>query len=146
MIRGRLLVVEDDTTILQLLHDVAVMDGFDVVGVSWPDLVLDVTRQVQPDVILIDVMLPRRSGIEVAEELRAHGFEETPMVAMSASRVMQALAQHSGVFQACIGKPFDLDALIGTIERAMREGAGVPGQGGTVRLEPAGPVKPAQEV
>jgi DNA-binding response OmpR family regulator len=118
-VRGRLLVVEDDADVLEVLQDIARMTGYEVTSVAHPDLVIDVAGQVQPDLFLIDVMLPSRSGIEVAADLRAHGFAVTPMIGMSASPVMQRVAEGAHAFQAIVEKPFDLDALMATIARLL---------------------------
>ncbi len=99
------------------------MFGLDAVGISHPDVVLDVARHRAPDLFLIDVMLPKTSGIEVAEDLRRNGFAQTPMVALSASSIMQDLARHSGVFDGVLAKPFDIDRLLATIQEAVIDAA-----------------------
>lgn len=65
----RILVVEDDRNILDMLTTMLEGAGYDVIGLGYPDLVLEVVGHERPDLILMDVMLPKRSGIEVADQL-----------------------------------------------------------------------------
>lgn len=106
-----IMIVEDDLTILRLLEEIVLSEGFDAVGVTHPRDVLDAAHACRPALVIIDVMLPSRSGIEVAEQLRAHGYADTPMIAMSASTIMRELAMHSELFQTTVGKPFEIDRL-----------------------------------
>ena len=119
--------VEDDHTILHLLMEVLKSEGFQAVGVATPDEALEVAIRHRPAVILIDIMLPERSGVQVAEELRAHGFGRTPMIALSASTIMRELAAHTGLFEAIMAKPFDIDRLCDRIHALID----VPGRSGT---------------
>lgn len=119
-VRHCVLIVEDDYPILQMLHDMLTVQGFRPVGVERPDLVLSAATSARPDLFLIDVMLPGTSGIEVAHELREHGFTTTPMIALSASRVMTEAAEKSGVFQATLLKPFEYDQLFREMCRLLR--------------------------
>jgi CheY-like chemotaxis protein len=66
-------------------------------------------------------MLPGMSGIELAERLRAGGYSQTPMIAMSASGLMSRFAAESGYFQEAIDKPFDVDALLKCVERYLEK-------------------------
>jgi CheY-like chemotaxis protein len=118
-----IVVVEDEPDILHVLRDVLELEGFQVVGVPRPELVQTAVGAVAPDLFLIDVMLPGMSGIELAEQLRASGHGETPMVAMSASRLMSDIAEESGVFQATVDKPFDLPALLSCVEAYLQSEA-----------------------
>ena len=117
--RRCILVVEDELDLLQLVRDVLRMEGYDIVSTSDPRQMDDVLAGKHPDLFLLDVMLPGTSGIELARELRERGFGDTPMIAMSASRAMTAFARQSGEFQAVIDKPFDIDGLLGEIERCI---------------------------
>ena len=108
----RVLIVEDDAEVLELLRDILRFYGFVPVGVRHPDLVLDVAACEHPDLFLIDVMLPKRGGVELAETLRSNGFADVPMIALSASPIMRDLAVHTGVFDAALTNPFDLDRLM----------------------------------
>ena len=74
-------------------------------------------REVQPDLILLDIMMPGMDGVEVSRRLRADPTTAPiPIVDMSAHRRLQATA---GVMAANdrLPKPFNLDDLYATVER-----------------------------
>jgi two-component system, OmpR family, response regulator len=120
-----IVVIEDERDILQLLHDVLGLEHYHVIGVSRPNLVHATVETVKPDLFLIDVMLPGTSGVQLAEQLRASGHKHTPMIAMSASKLMSRVAVASGMFQEAIDKPFDLQSLLACIERHLSRTAPV---------------------
>ena len=115
-----ILVLEDDEHILQLLRDILESEGYSVVGLRHPELILDVMAREQPDLLLVDIMLPRRSGIEVADQLWTNGFGDIPMIAMSASTTMLDLARQMPFFQEVVRKPFDVVALLADVDRVQR--------------------------
>jgi DNA-binding response OmpR family regulator len=117
-----ILIVEDETDILETLRDVLELNGYHVVGVGRADLAASIAEGVQPDAFMVDIMLAGVSGIELAQQLRERGFAETPMIGMSASKVMARFASQSGLFQEVIDKPFDLPMLLERIKRIMPEG------------------------
>jgi DNA-binding response OmpR family regulator len=94
-------------------------EGFPVLCLDRPQEREHLLAAGTPSVFLIDIMLPGKSGIEVAQELRDDGFSRTPMIAMSASKLMIQVAQGTGLFQATLPKPFDLDELCGAIDRLL---------------------------
>lgn len=118
---GRMLVVEDDANISDMLGEMLRDVADEVILLRHPDLVLDVVAQEHPDVILIDVMLPKKSGVEVADQLWVSGFGTTPLIAMSASSVMLDLARHSPFFQRVLRKPLDMDELLQEVRDVMSE-------------------------
>src|SRR5947209_110605 len=97
-----------------LVKDLLEMEGFSIVCIEPRQVDTLCTRQ-DVELFLIDIMLPGMSGIQVAERLRRKAFTDTPMVAMSASSLMLATAQSSGLFQDVMGKPFDVDRLLATV-------------------------------
>ncbi|MBV9279563.1 MAG: response regulator transcription factor [Chloroflexi bacterium] len=110
-------VIEDEAEILQILRDVLELEEYKVIGVARPELAQTAASAVRPDLFLVDIMLPGMSGIELAEQLRATGFQHTPMIGMSASKLMSSVASGSGLFQDVLDKPFDLPSLLDTVER-----------------------------
>ena len=117
-----ILVVEDEPDIMQLVLSLLIDHDYDGVGASDPEAALALASHVRPSLFLIDIMLPRETGIELAEQLRSQGFADTPIIAMTASKLMSELAVESGLFQAAIDKPFDIDVLIACIERYITGG------------------------
>ena len=112
-------VIEDEPEVLELIRDVLELRGFRVVGVSKPADALRAAQDSPADLFLIDVMLPGISGVELAGQLQRQGAAQTPMIAMSASRLMTRLAVQSGVFTQTIDKPFEVFALLACVEHSL---------------------------
>ena len=120
MVRARVLVVEDDEHLLKLIQDILAAHGYAMSAAPHPDVVLDYARRDMPDLFLIDIMLPKQSGIEVADRLWLNEFGGTPMIAFSASTVMRDLARHTHLFCEVLPKPFDLTQFLDAVERAIQ--------------------------
>jgi CheY-like chemotaxis protein len=116
---GPIVVVEDEADLLDLLRDVLEAEGFTVIALSDPKAVDTLTEGSATGLFLLDLMLPGMTGIELARLLRSTGYEKTPMVAMSASPVMLREAAQSSLFQETLAKPFDLMALLDTVDRLV---------------------------
>jgi CheY-like chemotaxis protein len=110
-------VLDDEQDILDALCDVLEMEGYLVACYDHPDVIEQKLNGLHPDLFLIDLMLPNITGIELARRLRTRGFGETPMIAISASNRMIQAATASGLFQAAIPKPFDLDEILDLVSR-----------------------------
>jgi two-component system, OmpR family, response regulator len=111
-------VVDDEHEVLDLICSVLKEEGYAVVCLSHPVLTDDLKgRDPEPHLFMLDIMLPSMSGIDLAHRLRRDGFAETPMIAMSASPTMLDRAHESALFHGYLGKPFDLDTLLRTVEQ-----------------------------
>lgn len=115
----RILVADDSETILLLLRTRLEMEGYEVTTANDGQEVIELLESVesdeQPDVILLDAMMPRKSGIDVLGELRANGVS-TPVLIVSAHQNDEGLGGGS-VIEASgfIRKPIDFDDLLGRI-------------------------------
>ena len=78
----RVLVVDDDAALSEMLGIVLRGDGIEPVFCADGDHALDVFRQAKPDVVLLDVMLPGVTGVELAAPIRAES--ETPIIMLTA--------------------------------------------------------------
>ncbi|GAC1635429.1 MAG: hypothetical protein NVS4B2_22890 [Chloroflexota bacterium] len=114
---SRITVIEDEPEIAELLCDVLGAEGSHIVSLSHPAAAEGIDLEQPPDLILMDLMLPEMDGIKLAGWLRHNGFAHTPMVAMSASRIMLHFAGESNLFQDVVAKPFDIDRLIECVRR-----------------------------
>jgi two-component system sensor histidine kinase/response regulator len=96
-----------------------VWSGYDVLVADHPERALAACHERHPALLLIDIMLPQMSGIELAQTLRGQGYAETPLIGMSASRLMREMAADSALFTAVISKPFELTALLSLLRRHL---------------------------
>ncbi len=123
---GRVLVVDDDDVIRQLISVNLELEGFEVsTAVDGQDL-LDKVQAVDPLVVTLDVMMPRLDGWEAAARLRQDPRTAGVKVVLLTARALEADLQRGdrlGV-DAYLTKPFDPDELIETVRRL----AGLPAQ------------------
>jgi CheY-like chemotaxis protein len=119
----RLLVADDSETVLLMLQRRLEMEGYDVVTAVDGFEALQRLKEAgakQPDVILLDAMMPKMSGIEVLEELRDLG-SEIPVLMISAHLDAQEPDRMRSLGASdCIPKPFEWDELIDKIEELAK--------------------------
>jgi CheY-like chemotaxis protein len=116
---GRVLVVDDDDVIRQLISVNLELEGFEVTTAVDGQDCLDKVKDVQPAVITLDIMMPRLDGWEAASRLRADPETADIKVVLLSARAQEADLQRGdriGV-DAYLTKPFDPDELIATVRR-----------------------------
>src|SRR5947209_11169744 len=117
MTKGTVVVVVDDEPDLRgVIQEMLEDEGYDVISVSHPVRALQLETETPPTVFLLDLMLPEMSGIDLARKLRDSRFKSASIIAISASSVMLRLAVESGLFDATMQKPFDIDDLLGSVK------------------------------
>jgi CheY-like chemotaxis protein len=116
-----ILVVDDEPGITELISDLLEYYGHPVVVANDARAVLDLLRLQQPDLILVDLMMPSIDGLSLALTLRHDPrARAVPLIAMSASDSALALAGRTGDFDAFITKPFENDRFVATVERYLK--------------------------
>ncbi len=116
------LVVDDEPLIRQLIESVLLDEGYGVLVANSGMRMLQTLETAQPDVILLDVMMPNGDGREAFRTLRSHDhLRDIPVVMMSAGVGSHLL---DPAITAFMPKPFDLDILIATVERAIAASGG----------------------
>ena len=113
MTMARVLVADDSETILLLLRTRLEMAGHEVETVADGQEVMDAVRREggpPPDLLLLDAMMPRVSGIDALRELRADGVD-TPALIVSAHREADGEGDEALGISGYVGKPIDFEAL-----------------------------------
>jgi CheY-like chemotaxis protein len=116
---GRVLVVDDDDVIRQLITVNLELEGFEVIPAIDGQDALDKVKGAQPHVVTLDVMMPRIDGWEAAARLRQDPETSHIKVVLLSARAQEADIQRGekiGV-DAYLTKPFDPDDLIDTVRR-----------------------------
>ncbi|MCV0402292.1 MAG: response regulator transcription factor [Chloroflexi bacterium] len=118
--RRRLLLVEDDPTLRQALAFNLAREGYEVTSAADGEAALDVARGGRLDLILLDVMLPGMSGIEVLRVLRREGVT-TPVIVLSAKgdEIDRVVGLKIGA-DDYVAKPFSRPELLARIEAVLR--------------------------
>jgi DNA-binding response OmpR family regulator len=114
---ARVLVADDSETILLLLRTRLEMEGHDVATAADGQEVMEAvlcSGAQQPDVLLLDAMMPRKSGIDALRELREKGVE-TPALIVSAHQDEGDLSAPDLAVSGYVTKPIDFDRLFASI-------------------------------
>ncbi|WP_367048607.1 response regulator transcription factor [Streptomyces sp. Je 1-332] len=127
--KQRLLLVEDEPTLRELLSASLQLAGFQVTSAETGSQALTAVRETSPDLIVLDVMLPDIDGFEVARRLRERpaGRQEHPPVLFLTARDA-AEDRISGLKVGgddYVTKPFNLEELILRIQAVLRRTSGL---------------------
>jgi DNA-binding response OmpR family regulator len=118
--RRRLLLVEDDKTLRQALSFNLSREGYEVATAADGESALEAARSGRQDLILLDVMLPGMSGVEVLRVLRREGVS-TPVIILSAKgdEIDRVVGLQVGA-DDYVAKPFSRPELLARIEAVLR--------------------------
>jgi len=113
------LVVDDEPMLRNLLSRLLRMEGYDVVEAADGQMALELVRQRQPDLLLLDVMMPSRDGLDVLGDLRK--TSEVPVILVSAlgEEADRVLGLKMGADDYVV-KPFSAAELSARIESVLR--------------------------
>jgi CheY-like chemotaxis protein len=117
-----ILVVDDELTISEVVELALSMHGFDVtIAQDGRDALAHLATH-RPDVVLSDIMMPYVGGIELARIIHeTPSLHDIPVILMSASG--RPPTEAAGTHVAFLAKPFDVNLLLETIERALHGAA-----------------------
>ncbi|WP_406145933.1 PleD family two-component system response regulator [Streptomyces sp. NBC_01012] len=120
---GRVLVVDDNKVIRQLIRVNLELEGFEVVTAADGVECLDLVHEVRPDVVTLDVVMPRLDGIQTAARLRADPrTERLPVAVISACTPYEVDSGVAAGVDAFLAKPFDPRELVRMVRRLARRG------------------------
>ena len=117
--RGRVLVVDDDTALAEMLGIVLRGEGFEPVLCADGERALGLFRESRPDLVLLDLMLPGKDGIEVCREIRLESGVPIVMLTAKSDTVDVVLGLESGADDYIV-KPFKPKELIARIRTRLR--------------------------
>jgi DNA-binding response OmpR family regulator len=104
----RVLVVEDDQTLRDIIAETLREDGYTVQTAINGEAALELAQHWAPGLVILDLMMPRMAGEEFSAALRhLDGLATVPILLVSASRLADDVAARVGA-SASLTKPFDL--------------------------------------
>ncbi len=110
----RLLVVDDEPTVVSAISRFLEPRGYDSVGCYSGDSVLHMAREMQPDAILLDILLPDRNGFDVLKDLKSSGdTKDIPVIVVSGLDDSNT-AYELGAAEY-VRKPFDMVSLLDNV-------------------------------
>ena len=121
MTKKKILIVEDEETLLQLQTILLTTKGYKVEGVMDGQAALEAVAAMKPDLILLDIMLPKIDGFEVCRQVKAN--DETrhiPVIMVTAKKSKEDLLMGEQVgADWYITKPYKSAMVIETIQRFL---------------------------
>jgi len=117
--KGRVLVVDDDVALSEMIGIVLRAEGFEPVFCADGDQALAAFRSSQPDLVLLDLMLPGKDGTEVCRQIRAESGVPIVMLTAKSDTVDIVLGLESGA-DDYIPKPFKPKELVARVRARLR--------------------------
>ena len=117
----RVLVVDDEETVRNLLQRVLKEAGYDVVAAASGQEALDKMGKLKFEAVLLDIKMPRMSGIEVLQQMRTGWPETCVVMATSVADIETAVKAMTGGAYDYITKPFNRDDLLMKLQRAIEK-------------------------
>jgi two-component system, OmpR family, response regulator MtrA len=117
--RGRVLVVDDDSSLSEMLTIVLRGEGFESRVCATGERALGAVREFRPDIVLLDLMLPGKDGIDVCREIRAESGVPIVMLTAKTDTVDVVVGLESGADDYVV-KPFKPKELVARIRARVR--------------------------
>lgn len=119
----KILIVEDDPHIRLGIADALSGEGYDVTECSDGGQALPLIRQIAPDLVILDVMLPRKSGFDICRELRgANNTVPVLMLTAKGQEIDKVIGLELGA-DDYVTKPFGLRELLARVHALLRRAA-----------------------
>ena len=121
MTKKKILVVEDEESLLKLQSILLTIRGYTVEGATDGQAALEAVETMNPDLILLDIMLPKIDGLEVCRQVKANeATRHIPVVMLTAKKYPadRVMGEQAGA-DAYITKPYKSAMVIETIQRLL---------------------------
>ena len=119
MANEKILVVDDDTNICELLRLYLTKEGYQVTTANDGEEGLEKFNQLKPDMVLLDVMMPRMDGLEVCRRIRKLGNTPVMMLTAKGETFDKVLGLELGADDYVV-KPFDTKEIVARIKAVLR--------------------------
>ena len=119
-VKPRVLVVDDDSALAEMLGIVLRTDGFEPAFVPDGSRAITAFRETKPDIVLLDLMLPGLSGLDVCRAIRAESGTPIIMLTAKSDTVDVVLGLESGADDYVV-KPFKPKELVARMRARLRQ-------------------------
>jgi two-component system, OmpR family, alkaline phosphatase synthesis response regulator PhoP len=127
--KKKILLVDDEKSFTNLLKlNLEQTDRYEVRVVNWAEDALPAAREFKPDVMLLDIIMPRMPGGNVVAQFDADpDLKDTPIIFLTAAVQRSRVAEMDGIIagKPCLAKPATVDEIIDMIEKQI---SAVPGE------------------
>src|ERR1700687_3641720 len=117
---ARVLVVDDETNIVELLSVSLKFQGFEVYTASNGPAALDRAREVRPDAVILDVMMPGMDGFGVLRRLRADGIDAPALFLTARDTLQDKITGLTLGGDDYVTKPFSLEEVVARLRVILR--------------------------
>jgi DNA-binding response OmpR family regulator len=117
---SRILIVEDEPALRRGLTDIFVSKGFEVIAAADGEAGLDSAVSRQPDLILLDLMLPRVNGYEICRAVREHGLATPVLILTAKSQEEDVILGLNLGADDYLTKPFRIGELLARVNALLR--------------------------
>ena len=121
-IKRRVLVVEDDASITLGLRINLESEGYDVLDAEDGERGLEIARRERPDLLILDVMLPKMNGFQVLQAMRREGLMMPIIILSARTAEMDKVTGLELGAEDYVAKPFSLAELLARVRAALRRG------------------------
>jgi DNA-binding response OmpR family regulator len=116
----QVLIVEDDRDLLSVLQRILTSEGYKVRSAQDGEAGLTAALDYSPDLLILDIGLPLRSGVEVARELRARGFRAPMLMLTARGSISDRVSGLDAGADDYLPKPFEYPELLARVKALLR--------------------------
>lgn len=116
----QILVVDDELAVLEALRRILAHEGYDVVTARSGAVALELAESEQPDLVVLDVLMPPPDGLEVCRRMREGGSSVPILMLTARSEVAERVAGLDAGADDYLAKPFALDELLARVRALLR--------------------------
>src|SRR5215203_487220 len=121
--RSRILVIDDDAALAEMLSIVLRNEGFEPIWCAHGDKAFGAYRDSKPDLVLLDLMLPGRDGVDVCRDIRAESGVPIVMLTAKSDTIDVVSGLEAGA-DDYVAKPFKAKELVARIRTRLRRSPG----------------------
>lgn len=116
----KILVVDDDIAILEVIKIILEDNGYDVITTSQSNNILPFVKSNLPDAVLLDFLMPGANGTSVTQQLKKDDkTKDIPIIMVSANHDLSQTAKEADV-DGFLEKPFDIEDLLSILEKHIK--------------------------
>ena len=122
MPKKQIMVVDDEKNLLLLMHEVLENAGFDVLMAESGQECLEKLKKVKPDLIIMDMMMPKMSGYDTIRKIREDPkTKDLRIIILTVSRIAEVSKFQLSKFKILdyINKPFDIKEIVDKINKIV---------------------------
>jgi two-component system response regulator MprA len=144
---ARVLVVDDEPAVREALTSSLAFEGYDVAEAADGVAALEQMERTRPDLVVLDVLMPRMDGLTACRRLRTAGWAVPVLMLTARDMVGDRVTGLDAGADDYLVKPFELDELLARVRALLRRGAMTPARRDpAARGDPAARRDPADEV